>query len=218
MGQFGIVSLCHGAFLGIAAYTAGLLYNFYHVSPWLGMILGLCGVAIVAGVSGYACFRFGIIGHYFAITSLVITEFVVLIIIAFRDITGGRLGFTLNRLEASPMYKQLYYLQFNGKTYYYYFALALLLFSLYIWKKLDQSKAQKALRAIGDDEIAASCVGIPVVKYKTGITMLSAVIAGIGGVLYAQYTMYLNPISMVGVVPSLDIIFKAILGGVFSRP
>jgi branched-chain amino acid transport system permease protein len=216
MGRFGLVSLCHGAFIGIPAYAAGLLFNYYHLNPWIGMLIGLLGVAILAWVFGYACFRFGVIGHYFAITTLVITELVVVVIMAFREVTGGRLGFTLERISARPLYEQLLCLQFESKVYFYYLAILLLLFTLYVWKKIDQSKAQKALKAIGDDEVAASCMGIPIVKYKTGITIVSAVVAGIGGVLYAQYTMYVNPISMIGVGPSLEIIFNAILGGMFT--
>ncbi len=216
MGRFGLVSLCHGAFLGIPAYIAALLFNFYGLSPWVGMLAGLLAVAILAGVSGYACFRFGVTGHYFAIATLVITELAALVIIAFRNVTGGRLGFTINPIEPSPLYQQLLYLQFDGKTGFYYLALALLLFSLYVWKKIDQSKAQKALTAIGDDEVAAACIGIPVVKYKTAITIISAVVAGVSGVVYAQYMMYLNPVTMVSITASLGVAFKAILGGMFT--
>jgi len=216
MGRFGMVSLCHGAFMSIPGYTVALLFNFYHLSPWVGMLAGLLVVAIVAGVFGYACFRFGVIGHYFAITTLVMTELVALLIIAFRDITGGRLGFTINSIGAAPLHQQLFYLQFEDKASFYYLALALLLFALYIWRRIDRSKAQKALTAIGDDEVAASCVGIPIVRYKTVVTIISAVIAGMGGIVYAQYMMYLNPVTTAAIMASLGFVFKAILGGMFT--
>ncbi|MBA7561822.1 hypothetical protein ES708_03465 [subsurface metagenome] len=216
MGRFGMVSLCHGAYVAIAGYTVALLFNFYHLSPWVGMLAGLLLVAIIAGVFGYACFRFGVTGHYFAITTLVMTELVALLIIAFRDITGGRLGLSINSMGTVPLHQQLLYLQFEDKAGFYYLALALLLFSLYIWRKIDQSKAQKALTAIGDDEVAASCVGIPVVRYKTAVTIISAVIAGMGGVVYAQYMMYLNPMTTAAITASLGFVFMAILGGMFT--
>jgi branched-chain amino acid transport system permease protein len=72
------------------------------------------------------------------------------------------------------------------------------------------------LTAIGDDEEASSCIGLNIVRYKTAMFVISAAITGVGGILYAQYTMYLNPITMVGAGASLSIVFKSILGGMFT--
>jgi branched-chain amino acid transport system permease protein len=216
MGRFGLVSLCHGAFMGIGAYTTFLLYNYFKWSPWAGMGIGILLSATIAGMFGYACFRFGVVGHYFAITTLVLGELITLVVIAFRGVTGGRLGLTLNPIGSPSIYRQFFCLQFEGKIVYYYFALVLLLLGLYIWKKIDQSKVQIALKAIGDDEVAASSIGIDVVKYKTGITVLSAILATTGGIVYGQYISYFDPISMVGITASLGICFKAILGGMFT--
>lgn len=106
MGRFGLVSLGHGAFLGLGAYTAGLLFNFYGLSPWIGMLLGGLIAVIFAVLIGYACFRFGVIGDYFALVTLALGEVVALTIIAFRDITGGSLGFTLKSMGTSLLYFQ----------------------------------------------------------------------------------------------------------------
>ena len=216
LGRFGIVSLCHGAFMGIGAYTAFLLFNFFKWSPWIGMGIGIVLSCIVAGIVGYGCFRFGVIGHYFAVTTLVIGELIMLLIIAFRGITGGRLGLTLNPIGTAPLLRQFLTLQFESKLAYYYFALVLLLISLYIWKKIDRSKIRVALKAIGDDEVAAASIGINIVKYKTSVTILSAALTTIGGVIYGQYISYFDPVSMVGSAASLGICFKAILGGMFT--
>lgn len=211
MGRFWMISLCHGAWVGIAAYITVLLFNFYHLSPWVGMWLGLLAVAIAAGVIGYACFRFGLVGHYFAVTTLVVTELVALIIIAFRDITEGRLGITAKPLGTAPLY-----FQFESKVPFYFMALGLLLLSLYIWRKIDQSKMQKALTAIEEDEVAAASIGINVVRNKTTVAVISAVIAGMGGVVYAQYIMYLNPVTTIAIGASLAYVFMAIVGGMFT--
>jgi branched-chain amino acid transport system permease protein len=213
VGRFGLVSLCHGAFVGIAAYTTALLFNLCHLTPWVGMLAGLIAVAIVAGVLGYACFRFGVTGHYFAITTLVVTELVALVIIALRDTlqTGGRLGLTINPMGTAPAY-----FQFESKTYFYFISLVVLLFALYLWRKIDQSKARKAMLAIGDNEVGASSVGISVVKYKTVVFVISGLVAGLGGVVYGQYMMYLNTVTTAGAMASLGIVFKVILGGMFT--
>lgn len=53
MGRFGLVSLGHGAFLGLGAYTSGLLFNSYGLSPWIGMLLGGLVATLFAMVIGY---------------------------------------------------------------------------------------------------------------------------------------------------------------------
>ena len=211
MGRFGLISLGHGAFLGIGAYTSGLLFNYYGLSPWIGMILGGAIAVLFAMIIGYACFRFGVIGDYFALVTLALGEVVALTIIAFRDITGGSLGFTLKSMGTS-----LLYLQSTQKIHFYYISLFFLILSLLVWKWIDRSKMQKALRAIGEDEIAASTLGVGIIRYKVIITSISAFTTAIGAVLYAQYITYLNPHTLAGVPPSLEIAFKAILGGMFS--
>ncbi len=211
MGRFGLVSLGHGAFLGTGAYITALLFNFFNLSPWIGMLIGASGAVFLAAVLGYACFRSGIIGDYFALVTLAVGELVCLSIIAMREITGGSLGFTLRSLGNSPLY-----FQFGSKVYFYYISLLFLLFALYLWKRIDKSKMQKALKAIGEDEVAASSVGINIIRHKMAIFIISAFLTGIGGVLYAQYITYLNPHTLSGVTVSLAIPFKAILGGMFN--
>ena len=70
MGRFGLVSLGHGAFLGIGAYGVTMLWNHFGLSPWLGIPAGLALAAAVALLVGYPCFRFRITGHYFALVTL----------------------------------------------------------------------------------------------------------------------------------------------------
>ncbi len=213
MGRFGLVSLGHGAFFGIGVYTTAILFNLHHVSPWLGMFVGGLVAAAIAVVLGYGCFKFGVIGHYFAIATLVLSEISTLVIIALRDAlqTGGRLGLTIRSVGTSPLY-----LQFDNKMYFYFLALALLLLALFIWKKIDESKAQMALKAVGEDEEAALSLGIDVVKYKTAVFALSAFLTAVGGTVYVQFTMFADPTTCTGVGLSLGIVFKAIIGGMYT--
>src|SRR5215472_12914130 len=95
MGRFGLVSLGHGAFLGLGAYTSTLLWNAFGVTPWLGLFAAVALAVALALVLGYPCFRFKVVGHYFALVTLAVGEVVRLLIIAERDWTGGSLGLTL---------------------------------------------------------------------------------------------------------------------------
>ena len=114
MGRFGLVSLGHGAFMGIGAYVPALLWNYYDMTPWLGIPLGVVLSALLGLVIGYPCFRLKVVGHYFALVTLALSQVVLLSIVAARDITGGSLGMTPRSIGHS-----WYALQFPDKIYFY---------------------------------------------------------------------------------------------------
>lgn len=211
MGRFGLVSLGHGAFMGIGAYTSSLLFNTYSLSPWIGMLVAAIAAMAFASILGYACFRSGVIGDYFALVTLAVAEVAALIIVAFREITSGSLGLTLKSAGNS-----IWYLQFESKVPFYYIFLSFLIIALYVWKRIDKNRMQMALTAIGEDELASASLGVNIIKYKMQIIIISALFTAIGGVLYAQYITYINPHTVSGIEVSLSIPFKAILGGMFT--
>src|ERR1700742_3078198 len=92
MGRFGLTSLGHGAFTGIGAYVMVLLWNYAGITPWIGIPVAVITSMIVAVLIGYPCFRLRIVGHYFALLTLALTEFVRLVIVGLREFTGGSLG------------------------------------------------------------------------------------------------------------------------------
>src|SRR2546428_2334465 len=89
MGRLGLVSFGHGAFMGIGAYTVVMLWNHFGLTPWLGALVAFGFTMLVAVVIGYPCFRFKIVGHYFALVTLALSEVARLVIVALRDQTGG---------------------------------------------------------------------------------------------------------------------------------
>jgi len=213
MGRFGLVSLGHGAFLGVGAYTSVLLWNFFGLTPWLG---GTVAVALSLGLAfvvAYPCSRFGIVGHYFGLVTLAVGEVVRLLIIAERDWTGGSLGLTL---KAAAAESSLWAVQFADKRVFYYGSMLIWLAGLWIWRRLDRSMTRSALEAIGEDETAAASVGIHVARLKIGVTMLSAALTAAGGVAYGQYLTYVNPETLAGIGVSLRIVFAVVLGGMYS--
>ncbi len=213
MGRFGLVSLGHGAFLGLGAYMTTLLWNFYRLSPWLGGLLAVLATALLGLIVAYPCSRFRVVGHYFGLVTLAFGEVIRLLIIAERDWTGGSLGLTLKTAGSDFSIRAL---QFADKRIFYYGALVVWLIGLWIWWRLDRSMARAAMEAIGEDETAAASVGIHVTRFKLGITVLSAVLTAIGGIVYAQYMTYVNPETLAGIGVSLRIVFAVVLGGMYS--
>jgi ABC-type branched-subunit amino acid transport system permease subunit len=115
MGRMGMVSFGHGAFMGIGAYTVVMLWNHYGVSPWIGAPAALAVAAVVAIVIAYPCFRFRIVGHYFALVTLALSEVTRLVFTAMREQTGGSLGATPNGALTEGASVALGALQFSSK-------------------------------------------------------------------------------------------------------
>jgi branched-chain amino acid transport system permease protein len=213
MGRFGLTSLGHGAFTGLGAYTTVMLWNFLGLTPWIGIPVAVVLSVAVALLIGYPCFRFRITGHYFALLTLALTEFIRLCIVGLRDFTGGSLG-TQPARQGNGI--SLYALQFEpDRMLSYFVALALWLVGLYIWTRVDRSMDRYALDAASQDEEAAASVGVDVTREKLKITALSAAMCAVGGAIYGQYQMYIGPDTIAGIGVSLNIVFAVVAGGMW---
>jgi branched-chain amino acid transport system permease protein len=212
MGRFGLTSLGHGAFTGIGAYATVLLWNFAGLTPWLGIPIGVGISVVVALLVGYPCFRLRIKGHYFALMTLALTEFIRLCIVGLRDYTGGSLG---TQPARSGTGVSLYAVQFEpDRVLSYYVVLALWAFGLVVWLRIDRSMDRYALDAANQDEDAAASVGIDVTREKLKVTAISAAMCALGGAIYGQYQMYIGPDTIAGLGVSLNIVFAVIAGGI----
>ena len=212
MGRFGLVSLGHGGFMGIGAYTTALMWNYLGVSPWLGIPAGMLAAAAAAVLIGYPCFRFRITGHNFALLTLALSAIVLQVITATRDLTGGSLGFTPNRYQDG---NSIYALQFVDKTTWYLIALGMWMAAIAIRYWVERSMLRYALEAIAEDEDAAAAAGVHVTVEKLKITVLSAMMTAFAGALYCQYQMFISPDTVSGIAVSLQMVFAAVVGGIY---
>jgi branched-chain amino acid transport system permease protein len=144
MGRFGMVSLGHGAFLGVGAYVTTMLWNGMGLSPWLGIPIAMLVSMAMALLVGYPCFRFRIVGHYFALVTLALGEVVRLTIVGLRDHTGGSLGITVTGVPQGTSFLAL---QFNDRATFFYVALLVWLAGLALWRIVDRSMLRYALEA-----------------------------------------------------------------------
>ncbi|MBX6372978.1 MAG: branched-chain amino acid ABC transporter permease [Acetobacteraceae bacterium] len=212
MGRFGIVSFGHGAFLGVAAYSMALLWNLQGITPWIGLPVGVALAALAGALLGWPAFRLRVVGHYFALVTLAAGEIVRILITALRSITGGSLGMTPNQAPPAEAFAAMQ----MSKAGFWWLGLLAWACGLLAWRLLDRSMTSKALAAVAEDEDAAASIGIRVAREKLKVTLLSAALAGLAGGLTAQYRMYLNPETLSGLGVSLQIVFGAIAGGMYS--
>ncbi len=211
MGRFGMMSLGHGAFLGIGAYVPALLWNYYGVTPWIGILFGMGLTVLVAVAIGFPCFRLRVVGHYFALVTLALSEVTARGIVAARDITGGSLGLTPNP-ASGPLFLAL---QFPDKRQFFLVALVSWLIGLWVWHKVNGAMLRLSL-TLSVEQDAAAAVGINVTAEKLKVLTVSAALTSLGGSLLAQYLMYLNPDTLSGVMVSLQMLYAAVVGGMYT--
>jgi len=207
-GLAGQLSLAHGAFLGMGAYAAALLFMNNGISPWIVLPLAMIIGAGAAALIGYPCFRFGLRGAYFAIASLTFNLIFVEVLIAWRELTGGSLGLSIKRIN-DPLY-----FQFATKEPYYWVILTMWIAIVLLIMKAK--KLRYYLAALRENEDAAAALGISVRKYKLLAAVISGALTAMVGVFYAQYFMYVNPEGTAGVEMSVETILTALFGGKFT--
>lgn len=205
-GYAGQVSLGHAAFYGVGAYTSTLLLLNFGVNPWLGM---LAGGVVAAGLSfgfGWSCFRLK--GHYFAMATIAVVE-IVQIVFTNWEYAGAAVGLTI------PMTQRGWgAMVFAEKQPYYLLALGLLLLTLAATWAVERSHVGYYLRAIKDEPDAARSIGIHIARYKQVALALSAFFTALGGSLYAQKELYIDPGSVLTTALSIKMALVSILGGV----
>jgi branched-chain amino acid transport system permease protein len=212
-GYTGVISLGHGAFMAIGAYTTGLLMlgrpglDAAELSPpgWLPLGDGmkdLYTIPIAAAVAAVFGSLFGLpalrlSGPYLALATFGIAVATPIIIKKFDGVTGGTGGLSLFESEnlTGAIFNTVHVpgrtLTFNDWIYYLTWTIALALLAV-AWL-VSQSRVGRAFRAIRDNEIAAASSGISLATHKTLAFTLSALYAGAAGSLLAISAFSVQP-------------------------
>lgn len=213
-GYAGQISLGNAVFFGVGAYTSTALVRDAQIVPWIGGLAGSFLAVILALIIGYPVFRLR--GHYFAIATLAIGEIAVAVA-SDINLIGGASGLTIpfvRDASGRPTDSWLW-LQFNqDRLPYYFIAFILMVFCVLVTILLDRTKPGFYLRAIKDDQDAARSLGVHVLRYKQLAFALSAALTALIGTFYAQYILFIDPPSTMGLNLSVLISLIAILGGV----
>ena len=210
-GQF---SLGHAGFMAVGAYTSAALTHYKGQAivsslTTLGVSdsaanTGLLGLAIALGAACAAltglCVSlpsFRLRGDYLAIVTLGFGE-VVRVVLLNIDAVGGPRG--LGNIPTITSF-----------AWVYGFAIATVVIS----RNLALSSRGRALFALRDDEVAAQCVGVNVLRSKVMAFVIGASLAGVAGALYAHYDGYIAPNGF-GFMKSIEIVVMVVLGGMGS--
>ena len=210
MGGFGgHFSFGHAAFFGIGAYATAYLLIHYHLSPWLGMLIGAALAAIFGVCVGFLSFRYNLKGVYFALATFAFAEILRLLANA-SSLVNASVGLSIPISSGSSWMA----LQFpENSPSYYYIALGLLVSGLLAVIFLVRSRSGWFTIALREDEDAASALGIHPMRYKLQAVAISAAITAVGGGFYVIYYFFINPDLAFGSAVSIEILLPAVLGG-----
>jgi branched-chain amino acid transport system permease protein len=204
MGYTGLVSFGHAAFYGLGAYAAAVLLQHGVLSLWACLGFALLVVGLYALIVAYfATSRRGI---YFALLTLIFAE-VVYTFFRYTQTFGGSDG-----IQGLPEALLLPGVPIDTPVRKYYLVLAYLAVAFLLCRVVVRSHFGKVLVAIRENEDRARFLGYDVQRYKIGVCMISALLTGVGGALYAMRAAYATPDLMLW-TESGEFIISVMIGG-----
>lgn len=206
-GYAGQVSLGHAVMFAMGAYGTAILYVYYGITPIVGIFAGALLAAVVGLVIGGV--TFGLRYHYFAMATLAAA--LIVRVFFFRwEFVGGASGIEYPLDQIGTFYS----LTFNNKPPYYYLIGGVALLSTLFMRQLDRSRLGTYLKAINMDQELAENAGLKAWWYKMYAMGISSLLTGVAGGLYAQYIMYIDPMSTLRVLRNIDILLVPVIGGI----
>jgi branched-chain amino acid transport system permease protein len=208
VGSTGLISLGHGAFFGVGAYSAGILAVTYGI-PFLAVV-PLAGLvtAVVGMIFGIPSGRLK--GLYLTIATLAGQFIIEYVLVHWESVTGGTMGLTL----PAP---SLFGFEIAGDLSFFYVIYATALVMVFGAVNLMRTRYGRAFVAIRDNDRAAEGMGIPIFRYKLLSFAVSSFYAGVAGALWGYYMISITaePFTL-GL--SVEYIAMIIIGGLGSIP
>lgn len=209
----GQISLAQAGFYALGAYTAGAASSMWGWPIFPAILLGGLVGGLFGFLVGFPALR--VRGLFLVIATLAFTEIVRMVFLNLKYTirVGDR---TIGPAAAEGFRGITYYFQ-NGWSslqivaFTWLFVLAVL---LAFWL-MDRSRAGAVLRAVGEDELAASSVGINLTAAKVTAMTAGGFVAGLAGALYAHYATYVSQEDF-GVLLATFAIAYALIGGTGS--
>jgi len=203
-GFSGLISVGHGAFFGLGAYTTAILVA-EHGWPHPAALVASAVAAFVLGVLvGLPALR--IKGLYLALVTLALATLFPEFVKRFSDVTGGTQGLRVPKVTA-PDWTGL-----DNDQWQYYVVLTLLVVAFVLVRNLVDSRVGRALIASRDNETAAETMGVHLSLYRVLTFGISAMLAGIGGALLVWKDNFVDP-GQYGIDLSITILVAVVVGG-----
>jgi branched-chain amino acid transport system permease protein len=204
LGYGGMMSLGHAAFFGIGAYTCSLLMMKASVPAVLAILAGPLAAALAGMVAAF--FSVKVQGaFYFATITIAFSQLAYTVAFKWRSLTFGDDGIQGIPVPAFISTEATY-------VNMYFFALAVAIFCIYIVWKIVKSPYGLLLRALKEDSVRATFIGVRGDRYRFIAFVISALFAGVAGVLYAFLETSVAP-DILSWTVSGEVVLMSVLGG-----
>ena len=202
-------SFGHTAFIGIGAFAAALSTATWKLTHWaaqlaLGMSMAAVASALIAALIAWPILRLR--GHYFTIAMLAVALVCAEIASAF-PLFKGAIGLSLPNIAP---------LSVRVEVFFYWVALAVFVLAFVSTLAISRSRLGYGLYAIREDEDAAQMLGVPTTRCKVIAFVVSAVLTGLLGSVFAWNLGYITTDSVFRGVLSLEMIVNCLVGGMGS--
>jgi branched-chain amino acid transport system permease protein len=207
VGYTGQISIGHGAFMSVGAYTAANLVVRLDAPFWVTIPAGGLMAALIGAVVGIPSLR--IKGIYLAIATLAAQLIIEWTINHVPAISGG--------VQASIQVPRpsFFGVQLKTQTQLYLFLMGFAVLAIVGTSNLVRSRIGRAFIAVRDQDIAAEIIGISTFRYKLIAFAISSFYAGVTGVLYTYYLGIAN-YEQFQLTVSIDYLAMIIIGGLGS--
>jgi len=210
VGLAGLLDLGYVAFYAVGAYSYALLNHHFGIGFWAALPIG-AGFGFLFGIIlGFPVLRLR--GDYLAIVTLGFGEIIRLILENWNAFSFGPSG--IANIPRPGLFGIDLSLN-QSITYVYYLMIALAIFTVFVVRRLQDSRLGRAWIALREDEVACQAMGIDKTRTKLSAFALGATWAGMGGVVFAAKTTFINPASFT-IWESIIILCVVVLGGMGS--
>ncbi|GAB6905143.1 high-affinity branched-chain amino acid ABC transporter permease LivM [Desulfosarcina cetonica] len=210
VGLAGLLDLGYVAFYAVGAYSYALLNYHFGIGFWLALPIGGALGMIFGILLGFPVLRLR--GDYLAIVTLGFGEIIRLVLENWNEFSFGPSG--IANIPRPGFFGMTLSLQQNH-IYIYYLMVGLALFTIFVVRRLQNSRIGRAWMALREDEVACQAMGINKTRTKLSAFALGATWAGMGGVVFAAKTTFINPASFT-IWESVIILCCVVLGGMGS--
>jgi branched-chain amino acid transport system permease protein len=204
-GFGGMVSLCHGALMGVGAYAFVALNALAGLDPWLAALGAVAITASAAWIIGAICARSH--GIYFIMATLAFGQMAYSYVFK-SPLFGGDDGIGgIDRFDLSAIGIDL-----NDSRTFALFCFAVLIMAYFFTVAILRSGLGRSLVGVMHNEKRMKALGLNTWRIKADVFGLSGIIAGVAGVLAAQHIMFISP-GLMNWTVSGEALVVVILGG-----
>lgn len=210
LGYGAMVSFGHAAYLGIGAYTVGILDYHYISNAWISWPLGIALSAFAALLIGAVSLKTR--GIFFIMITLAFAQMLYFAATSLSQY-GGDDGLTIWGRNSVPGLDA--WLDLEDRTTYYFVVFVCLVLVYLVCRALVASRFGRVIRGVKENEQRMRAVGYNPYTYRLVAFTLSGALAGLAGVLLANHSEFVSPAYMAW-TRSGELIVMVVLGGMGS--